>query len=338
MPMNALLHQQDHFLACAGDLIRLSSILRQREPSTPLIINIPGVICATEFDVLLQILRQIKPQRVVYLADLQSIDEETAAKLDALDVGARKTGGVVSQISAQGNLNAPSRTDSELRGMHMLSYFHCTGLAKSGPRHFTFSSNPLSHEVPWEFCYDETSQSQQDFIGFLMLSEWVDASQILTALNGSIIQIVETNEAAVQEQYGVLPRTGKFRIPYFRKSATGAVEPLNPMTSQLVCNALIRGWDPERRVVQLVVPKTHEGLLQNLKPEKTVFVFGCCETPEWAYTEDAYYQLSQQTQSGEVDEKTAAHGIKLPPWVARGPLVDNMGYMNVPRRVRKFQQ
>lgn len=337
-PYNGLFNFQEHFIACVEDLIRTYQLLRQRDPATPLIVNFPGLLCNLDFSLLLHCLRRLKPQRVVHLIDLQSIDEDNATRLDALDVQARKTGGTVHHISAQSPITIPSRSEADLRSMQMQSYFHCTGISSSEPYHAIFSSTALTHEVPWEFCYEETGDAQQDFIGFALLSEWIASSEILTVLNGSLIHIVEASEAAIQDQFANLPRTEKLRIPYFPKSSSGAVQPLSPGASKLVCTALVRGWDPERKVVQLVVPNTHEHLLQNLKPEKTVFVYGWCETPEWAYTEDVYYQLAQQTQSGDIDAKTAVQGMPLQPWVTRGATAENMAYLNLPRRIRKFQQ
>jgi len=89
----------------------------------------------------------------------------------------------------------------------------------------------------------------------------------------------------------------------------------------LVCTALIRGFNPEKRIVEVLVPKTHESLLYNLSPDRTVFVGGCCDVPEWAFLEDAY----------------AKEATVSPVWVEKEDVIDSMGYMSTVRRVRRFQ-
>jgi polynucleotide 5'-hydroxyl-kinase GRC3/NOL9 len=190
----------------------------------------------------------------------------------------------------------------------MQSYFHAKTAA-------TWNTQPLSTLVPWEFCFEDTPERAQDFVGFAMYAEPIEPSSLIHALNGSIVQIVESTSSAIQAS---LARTKRYRIPYFEKSEqTGMLESLDPKTSKVVCTALVRGFDPERRVVQVLVPKSHEGLLYTLAPERTVFVGGCCDAPEWAYVEEGT-------------------GVDVP-WVEDEGVVDAMGYLNTVRRVRKFQ-
>jgi polynucleotide 5'-hydroxyl-kinase GRC3/NOL9 len=63
-----------------------------------------------------------------------------------------------------------------------------------------------------------------------------------------------------------------------------------------------------------------------------VFVGGCCDPPEWAYVEDAYIagNSAERKRSTFVD-------IKNTPWVEERTRMDDMGYLNTVRRVRKFQ-
>ena len=111
------------------------------------------------------------------------------------------------------------------------------------------------------------------------------------------------------------------------------VEPLDPRTTKLVCTAMIRGFDPEKRIVQVLVPKTHESMLYNLAPERTILVGGCWEMPEWAYMEDAWAEESAEANNTSTSQ--ALGGAPL--WVERENVVDDMGYLNTVRRVRKFQ-
>ncbi len=78
--------------------------------------------------------------------------------------------------------------------------------------------------------------------------------------------------------------------------------------------------------------------MHGLKPEKTVFIFGCCDSPEWAYTEDAYYEAAGHMRDGELANQLAPESVELPPWVVRAKEVGDMGYLNTVRRVRKFQR
>jgi polynucleotide 5'-hydroxyl-kinase GRC3/NOL9 len=336
-PGRSILNFPEHFVACTEDLFHKCAILRQQNPSIPLVVNLPGWLYANSFNTIIQLISQLRPQRVVNLTDLESIDEGNAAKLDALDDVARKSGIQVSHISAQPAYIDPSRTQSELKDMQMLSHFHCTGLNNSDPPQRTYSAKPLSFTTPWEFYYEKTPKSQQTFVGFLMLSEWIDPSQIMAVLNGSIIQIVETFDASILSRFENLPRAKNSRIPFFEKGEKGGAHPLDPGTSRLVCTALLRGFDPTNRVAQVVVPKPYECLLGDLKPERTVFVFGCCEHPEWAYKEDAYYRTSEQTKEVHLGERIAVETM-TPPWVHKASAMEEMGYLNTVRRVRKFQQ
>jgi polynucleotide 5'-hydroxyl-kinase GRC3/NOL9 len=339
IPLGNFANFQEYFISCLENLYHTYTELQERNPSIPLIINIPGWVYTTSFNILLRMLSRATPQRLVHLRDLDTIDEERAIKFHNLNSEAARNRISVREISAHKSLIAPLRTEDELRSMQMLSYFHCTGqVTELETARFDYDYKPLSNMTPWEFHYKETENSNQTFVGFLNLAEWVEPRHLFTALNGSIIQIIETEDENVQDLFGELPRTNKYRIPYFDKGPNEAVEPLDPQSSRLVCTALLRGWDPENRVAQLLVPKTHEVLLHGLKPEKTVLVFGCCDTPEWAFTEDAYYNAAERKMDGEAGDQLVCGDVELPPWVARDEEVKSMGYLNAVRRIRKYQQ
>lgn len=337
VPIRNSSNSPDHLIACAEDLFRHCAVLRQQNPSIPLVINLPGWLYAGSFESILKLMLHVRPQKVIHLTDLESIDEGNAARLDALDEAGRKSSVQIGHISAQTVSTESSRPQLELRDMQMISHFHCTGLNNSDPPQRLYSSKPLSHTAPWEFCYEETPKSQQSFIGFLLLSEWIDPSQLVAVLNGSIIQIVETFDANTLDRFGTLPRTNISRIPFFEKGENGSVQPLDPRTSRLVCTALLRGFDPANRIAQVIVPKPYESVLRDLKPERTVFVFGCCEDPEWAYMEDAYSRIAEQAEDAYLGRRVAAEPLTSP-WVQKASVMEEMGYLNTVRRVRKFQQ
>lgn len=344
-PVRGLKSYEDYFSYCVEDL--LQSYQNVNEDSTPpLIINTPTSLYTYHFDILQNLLTTLKPNHVIHLGSPVAIEEEIASKLHILSTLSSKAGFKMHEISAQVPLFPAARTDAELRAMHMQSYFH-TASPKASPANpnspqRSWQPNPLSTMIPWEFSYEETDTKTQDMIGFMPLFEPLPPSQLFTAINGSIIHIIHTSSPATSSLYQNLPRTNKYRIPYFPpSSASGMIEPPDPRTSRLVCTALIRGFDPEQRVVQVLVPKTHERLLRTLEPEKTVFVAGCCDTPEWAYMEDTYHQLTERKRNHESvyrgnGDNALVEGIPLPPWVAKKSTIEGMGYINTVRRVRKF--
>ena len=97
--------------------------------------------------------------------------------------------------------------------------------------------------------------------------------------------------------------------------------------------------------MHVLVPATHEGVLEAMRPEEMVVVLGCCDVPEWAYVEEAYGAVARRrrelsevmgTEGVVDDEVVMMEGVELGPWVARKSAADGMGYLNTVRRVRKF--
>ncbi|RMZ70568.1 hypothetical protein GMOD_00000677 [Pyrenophora seminiperda CCB06] len=311
----------EYYQPCVEDLFLAYKSLHSRDTSLPLVIDTPAFLYTSELELLNKLLTRLKPHNIVLLHDTRAIDTETAARLHLLQTTASQYHGTVHEITAQKPLPVPIRTDNELCAMQMQSYFHLKSSSTSAgqPQTLSWMSEPLSHLIPWEFCYEDTAERCQDVAAFAMYSEPVEPSSLLHALNGSVVQIIQSTSSVVSNS---LPRTQKHGIPYLAESErTGMMEPLDPRTTGLVCTALIRGFNPDRRIVEVLVPKTHESLLYSLSPDRTVFVGGCSDVPEWAFLEDAYAKEST-----------------VPPlWVDREDLIDKMGYMSTVRRVRKFQ-
>lgn len=322
VPSN-LANYHDYFRACAEDLFLAYSALRSRDPLLPLIVNTAGSLYMSDFSLLTTLLARFKPHHAVHLGDTRAIDVEQATKLHSLQTIVSQYRGTVHEVTAYIPAPRSMKTESELRAMHMQSYFHLTKAKSDEP---TWNSTSMSELVPWEFCFDNTDKRMQDFVGFATYSEPVDSASLLPSLNGSIVQIVESASSAIPTPYTALSRTKRYRIPHFDKSdRTGMVELLDPRTSKMVCTALVRGFDLERRTVQVLVPVSHESLLYNLSPERTVLVSGCCDPPEWAYLEDVY------------SAKRVSGSTVFAPWVEDAARVEQMGYLSTVRRVRKFQ-
>ncbi|KAF1843805.1 uncharacterized protein K460DRAFT_357487 [Cucurbitaria berberidis CBS 394.84] len=336
IPTN-LTNYADYYHTCIEDLFLSYRTLASRDTSLPLIINTPGFLYASRFDMLNKLLLRFKPHNIIHLGNTQATDTETATKMNSLQTISSHYRSTIHEIIAQPPLSIPARTDVEMNAMHMQSYFHInTTSTKPGkPRKLSWAPEPLSHLVPWEFCYQETIERSQDIVGFTMYTEPIEPTSLMTTLNGSIIQIVQSNSSTIPSPYTDLPRSSGHGIPYFPKSeCTGMVEPLDPRTSKLICTAMIRGFDPDKKVVQVLVPKTQEALFYNLSPERTVFVGGCCDIPEWAYLED--------TPGTKGVDQFAASSLEIEPkdgplWVEKESTMEDMGYLNTVRRVRKFQ-
>ncbi|CAG5148499.1 uncharacterized protein ALTATR162_LOCUS2208 [Alternaria atra] len=322
----------DYYQSCVEDLFLAYRNLSSRDPSLPLVVDIPSFLYSSHFDLLNKLLARIKPHNVVHLSDTRAIDTETAARLHLLQTSTSQYHGTVYEITAQQPQSIPVRSENELSAMQMQSYFHLksSSTSQGQPQVLSWTLDPLSQLVPWEFCYEETLEREQDVVAFAMYSEPVEPSSLLHALNGSIVQIIQSTSSAVPTSDGSLPRTQKLGIPYLPESErTGMVQPLDPRTTRLVCTAMIRGFNPEKKIVEVLVPKTHESLLYNLSPERTIFVGGCCDVPEWAFLEDAC------AQEEAVKAKTTVGDV--PVWVEKEDVVDGMGYLSTVRRVRKFQ-
>ncbi|CAN9422387.1 unnamed protein product [Alternaria alternata] len=322
----------DYYQSCFEDLFLAYRNLSSRDSSLPLVVDIPSFLYSSHFDLLNKLIVRIKPHNVVHLSDTRAIDTETAARLHLLQTSTSQYHGTLYEITAQQPQSIPIRSDNELSAMQMQSYFHLrsSSTSQGQPQLLNWTPDPLSQLVPWEFCYEETLEREQDVVAFAMYSEPVEPSSLLHALNGSIVQIIQSTSSAVPTSNGSLPKTQKFGIPYLPESErTGMVEPLDPRTTRMVCTAMIRGFNPEKKIVEVLVPKTHEPLLYNLSPERTIIVGGCCDVPEWAFLEDAYAQ--------ERGVKPATTVDNMPVWVEKADLVDDMGYLSTVRRVRKFQ-
>ncbi|KAF1922637.1 uncharacterized protein M421DRAFT_426706 [Didymella exigua CBS 183.55] len=329
IPMN-LANYEEHYRECIEDLYLAYKNLFSRDSSLPLLVNTPGFLYTTHFSLLGQLLVRFKLQNIIHLGDTRTIDPSSAEKLHALQTSSKKHRSMLHEITAQRSSLQPMRSDTELRTMHMQSYFHLsTPPTASVP---SWTSTPLSTHLPWEFSYLSTPTQTQDIVGFLPLTEPVPPSSLLHYLCGSIVHILQSSSSRIPTPYTALPRTPKSWIPYFAANEKlGYTEPLDPRTTRVMCAALVRGIDPVRGVVQVLVPKALEPLMEDLKPERTVFVVGCVETPGWAYVEDAY--LGQYEE--EIGERKVGSGV-LGVWVEKEAVMDGMGYLGAVRRVRKF--
>lgn len=325
-----LANYEDYYRDCVEDLYLAYKSLYSRDSSLPLLVNTPSFLYTTHFSLLEQLLARFKPQNVVHLGDTRTIDNSTAEKLHALQTSSKKHRSTLHEITAQPPTLPSLRSENELRAMHTQSYFHLSTPATASLPSWT--PKPLSTHAPWEFTYRATPTHTQDLVGILPLTEPLPPTALLHYLNGAVIHILQSSSAHIPTPYTALPRTPKSQIPFFPKDdKLGSTPPLDPRTTRVVCAALVRGIDPRRGVIQVLVPRALEASMQGLKAERTVFAVGCAETPGWAYVEDAYLGQYEE-EAGERKVGSAERGV----WVEKESTVEDMGYLGTVRRVRKF--
>ncbi|KAF2444046.1 hypothetical protein P171DRAFT_521443 [Karstenula rhodostoma CBS 690.94] len=339
---HVLLHQdlanyEDHFTACAAHLFQTYRNLRRDGHAPPLIINTPGSLYTSHFPLIQTLLTTTKPPHIVHLYAKSSIPSDTATHLHTLHLFTQKTHSTLHELSAQPPVLPAPRTPTELRAMHMTSYFHLTGLSAS--HNPTYTPHPLTTLTPWTLSYAPTPTRTQDILAILPLYEQeVPATTLLTALNGSLLHIVATTTPPQ-----VPPtRTPKSQIPYFAPDRETHLPPLlGPAATEIVTTALLAGVDPEMRQLHVLVPLPFEGLLGELQPEGTVLVAGCADTPEWSYVEASYAGLAERLR--ELDDRARSarmeglgEGVEKGPWVMEGRVMDGVGYAGAVRRVRRF--
>ncbi|KAL6705267.1 Polynucleotide 5'-hydroxyl-kinase grc3 [Coniothyrium glycines] len=336
MPVS-LANYMEYFQQCIEDLYLTYKSLQSRDDSIPLVIDTSGMLYTTAFDVLIKLSSLFRPHHIVHLSGAQAFEPNGASKLHLLQKTASSCRGTVHDITAQGPPLRSMRSAAQLRTMQMQSYFHLnTGKTRMlGSKELGWAHTPVSRLVPWELCYQDTPERSQDIVGFASYAEPVEAASLAHVLMGSIVHIVQSTSSSIPTPYTSLQRTGKFQIPYFgRNKRTGTVPPLDPRTINLVCVAIVRNFDPERKVMRLVVPSAHEDSLRNLAPERTVLISGCCEMPEWAFLESA--SLGQQSRE-QVEHMCDDDQVECLNWVEDKSVSEAMGYLEAVRRVRRFQ-
>lgn len=324
-----------YFQHCVEDLLHTFKNLHGRDRTSPLVIDTSGVLHASDSDTLVRLLARFKVHNIVHLSNAQAIGIDGAAILHLLQTTSSQYGGTVHDITAQNPSIPLLRSEAELRAMQMQSYFHLE-TTTAGDDHraqLNWAQTPISHFVPWEFCYKETPERCQDFVGFAMYSEPVEPASLVHALVGSVVKIVSSTSSVTTNSFATLPRTSRYQIPYFPPDdETGMVTPLDQRTSSLLCTAMVRDFDPVNKLVRLVVPRIHEDLLQDLVAERTVLIGGCCEIPDWAFmegTDPSPLVASDVVASDAHDE--------LLGWLERESSFEAAGYLHIVRRVRKFQ-
>jgi polynucleotide 5'-hydroxyl-kinase GRC3/NOL9 len=332
-----LANYMKYFESCIEDLFLTFKNLQARDKSLPLIIDTSGLLYTVAFDILTKLLTQAKAHHIVHFGDVCALDTDGATRLHTLQTVAAQFRGTVHDITAQYPVSTPMRDESELRTMQLQSYFHLKfgSTIPGASQRFDWTQKSLSHAIPWEFSYQDTPERTQDFVGFAMYTEPIEPASLPHALVGSIVQIIQSTSSVIPSPYTTLPRTSRYKLPYLpRDEGLGMVAPLDPRTSSFICTAIIREFDPGRKVVRLLLPSTCDSLLRSLSAERTVLVGGCCDMPEWFLLEDAY--MRDEGLAGDDSSPNGTPGHESH-WVEKRSEAKSIGYLDTVRRVRKFQ-
>lgn len=205
-----------------------------------------------------------------------------------------------------------ARTPAEVRTMHTMAYFHHRH--DQGISHSKWLGKPICSWRPYTISYDHA-----DSIIFAVMSygPFLNPAFLAEVLEGSIVAVVKAQDRAFDaeasrhnvhrrpsigdEARGEYPQYTSEGIPYISQTSCG---PLDPMYSESVGLALVRGIDVEGKKLHLVTP-VPRAQLEAGKDERIVLVRGAFDPPGWAYLEDLYLD-------GDADR----NGIEDRPWVS----------------------
>ncbi|EPQ63639.1 Bgt-4829 [Blumeria graminis f. sp. tritici] len=288
----------DLFMACSIDLFSTYRDLRLHTNCIPLIINTPGWILGTGLEILVNLVKNIRPTKVIYMShegppevvkSLQEADKSTSFIT------------VPSQIC-----ETPIRTAAHLRTMQYMSYFH---LDFSNKKSTVWNSRPLTSIPPWEIKYSGNSSG---ILGIMCYGEQPPLGLISETINGTIVSVVVVDDLLAipgwssdlegQDETQVpldlsksnFCQVGKIETPLILRSPEDLpyfnpanVISLHPQHSYCLGLALVRGIDVSRHRIQALTPISPnliEELQQNRK--SIILLSGKLDTPGWAYTED----------------------------------------------------
>ncbi|KAI1815129.1 hypothetical protein GGS20DRAFT_576395 [Poronia punctata] len=290
--------------------------------SYPLIINTPGWIQGTGLDLLLSLVRELRPSDVYYMS--QNGPAEAVAGLE----GACNTARFTTLLSQPGQ--GSSRTAINLRSMHTMAHFHAVPPSQEREGLGWFQ-RPLTTMVPWQvrfrgdnrgifgvLCYD--FQTQPDFVADAINGSLLTAVEVESAgaFRGIGSQMPVRNEdmatgspmevdaddgdqtkssslSLVQDAITTLTPEG---IPFIDTSHGLTLDPRYSRSLGLV---LVRGIDTEKGDLHLL-GHVSTSQVEDVKARggHIVLVSGKFDPPSWAYTEDFYFQ--SKGDDGDVNE------------------------------------
>lgn len=215
------------------------------------------------------------------------------------------------EIEEEDDLKSIHLSIRHLRHLQQMSYFHHELSSKS--RSHLWNDVPLSNRPVCELSY---RAGEEDLAAVLPLfgqdpetyPDWL--SQLI---NGMIVTIVVSETDIIRDPpIGlVIDRRKGDEIPFFLAADKMAAQPLDPMTSHVVGNALIRGIDVQCQVLEAVIPGHVLAALSGVPGNRIVLVAGCVEVPGWPQAE--YLSWAK-------DNAGALNFVDIPaPWTSSCP-------------------
>jgi polynucleotide 5'-hydroxyl-kinase GRC3/NOL9 len=305
----------EQYVDCALELF--SCYQTKLAIKAPLIVNTPGWILGTGLEILMQLIKKMKPTEVIYMS--QEGPEET---VDGLKLACQDTPLVTLPSQAS---DYTSRTALHFREMQAMSYFHSVTTPQQTDRRW--DPSPLTAQAPWRVRFKRPSPG---FIGLLCYDYQPAPNLIAEVINGMMVALVVIENKAAWKDLLVeepgsgegedsesgddfmaldspggdmstdgkpIPRPEVLRTPEdlpYIPNLSG--QTLDPKHSRLLGLALIRGIDVSRGELQILTPIPEDSLEEVARSRADlVLVVGKFDTPSWAYTEDFYRRTSNNS-------------------------------------------
>jgi polynucleotide 5'-hydroxyl-kinase GRC3/NOL9 len=347
----------DFYSTCATDLFsHYVDVLLPMH--CPLVINTPGWILGTGLELLISLVKIVRPTRVIYMS--QDGPREAVESLQ----DAVKSSPVLT-LPSQPTEYLP-RTSAHLRTMQYMSYFHQDTMG-SGDR--VWNSDPVTLLVPLEVSYTGKAAG---ILGIMCLGEQPSIEMVRDTIDGSIVALVviedmaailsskgnEKIEGSIEVQPGEdismdnnSEEVGRSHftdqpyrgledhlilhtpegIPYLNPANTTG---LNPTYSHTIGLALVRGIDVRRQRLQLLTPISLNTIKDIRASGKVIIlVSGKLDTPGWAYLEALYKkdahkkEDAEQHESGERSQESGDKGVNA---LTDGQQDHGNGFENAP--------
>lgn len=300
------------YLEAATDLF---THYRNRLGSCPLIVNTAGWVQGTGLDLLTDLAKALRPSNLIYMAP---------GPMEAVErLQESFKPGSLTKLPSQTTQNAV-RTAAHLRTMQAMSYFH-EDTSKHGKalQESPWNPEPLSAVPPWQLRYAGPARG---LLGVTCYDYQAPPELLADAINGTIMAVVEVEsplafrKPTIHEPDG-LPGTDMDMDGADDEDSTPGIQGLNtittpegipvltmdntldPMYSQTIGLALIRGIDTENKMLQVLTPIPDENVEEiNERGGQIVLVGGRFDPPSWAYTEDLYLDASSGSAGNEEDD------------------------------------
>ncbi|EEP81967.1 conserved hypothetical protein [Uncinocarpus reesii 1704] len=311
----------DHYILCVMDLLNRYRILLQSYPRCPLIINYSGWIFGQGLEIATWFAKSLDLSDVVYTS-IQGPEEV----IIPLQAAATEVGVPVTTIPSQPTEYA-TRSSSQLRSMHMLSYFHRSQRHADIP---VWSALPIHYHHSMSVKY---AGETQGILGVMVTGFRHDPAHLHDLLDGSIVGIVavedpdtlpkptdtttlpatnhqeraanhsdpdqdvpmdDANPVASPGDHPFITRAPHTNLPYLF-IGNGTCTPLDPASSYSLGLALIRSIDTDSQTIQLTTPIDPRALRRALDlGHRIVLVRGNLDNPNWALSEEYFAARSAQ--------------------------------------------